>query len=101
MRGMQTIEIRKGYQTSFHGRWVIIGGGGYALFFFADPLLQTAGGVALGPTQGSKYVQPWIGTYMPLVSLGLFQPFPTLIASDPEDWVNVGPGKLTIVPVGV
>ena len=80
---------------------MIIGGGGYPLFF-ADPLPQTGGRVAVGPTQGSKYVQLWIWTNIPLVSLGLAQPLPTSILTlDPEDGVNVGPGNVMIVPVGV
>jgi len=86
---------------AFHGQWVIIGRGGYALFL-VDPLPQTGGTVAAGPTQGSGYVQLWIWTYIPLVSLGLTQPLPTSILTfDPEDEVNVGPGNVMIVPVGV
>jgi len=88
-------------RTTYHGCGVIIGGGGYDLFFAAAPP-HTGGGAALGPTQGSRYVQLWIWTYMPLVSLGLTQPFPASIFTfDPEDWVNVGPGMVMSVPVGV
>ena len=87
--------------TPSHGRAVGIGGGGYPLFFAPAPP-HTGGGVAAGPTQGSKYEQLWIWTYMPLVSLGLTQPFPASIFTfDPDDWVNVGPGMVMTVPVGV
>ena len=92
----------KGGQAVLPGGGVTSGrGGGYALFF-VDPPPQTGGTVAVGPIQGSKDEQLWIGTYIPLVSLGLAQPFPTSILTfDPEDGVNVGPGNVMIVPVGV
>jgi len=94
-------EMRKCGRMVSHGHCVAIGGGGYALFFAAAPP-HTGGGVAAGPTQGSKYEQLWIGTYMPFVSLGLAQPFPiSILTFDPDDWVNDGPGMVIIVPVGV
>ena len=88
-------------RTASHGPGVTFGGGGYPLFFAIAPP-HTGGGVAFGPIQGSKYEQLWIGTYIPLVSLGLAQPLPTSIFTfDPPDWVNVGPGMVMTVPVGV
>lgn len=99
------MEMRKRGRTGSHGAGVTIGrgggGGGYPLFFETVPP-HAGGGVAFGPTQGSKYEQLWTGTYMPLVSLGLAQPFPmSIFTFDPPDWVNVGPGMVMTVPVGV
>jgi len=92
----------KGSRAALHGRGVTLGRSGEYALFFADSPPQTGGRVAVGPTQGSRYEQLWIGTYIPIVSLGLTQPFPTSIFMfDPEDGVNVGPGSVMIVPVGV
>jgi len=88
----------KGKPKGFGGH---LGGGGYDLF--VDPvLLQTGGTVAVGPHQGSGYEQPDILTYIFCVSSELNQPFPaSILLFDPELGVNVGPGNVTIAPVGV
>jgi hypothetical protein len=55
------------------------------------------------PSQGSGYVHPETGTAIPAVSLGWFQPLPTLgvavAAGTPLVLVNVGAGSVGIGPV--
>jgi len=60
-----------------------------------------AGGAAWpSPTQGLRYVHAGIGTIKPVVSEGLAQPVPALMAA-PLDDVKEGTGRVGIAPVGV
>jgi len=63
----------------------------------AAPAPQAAGGAVPGSTQGSRYVQEGMGTFMRVVSDGFAQPFPALT----DFPVNVGTGNVGMVPVGV
>lgn len=73
--------------------------GGTGASRFAALLHSGDGGSAL-PTQGSRYEQVGIGTAMPLLSAVFAQPLPASTVA-PDDFVNVGAGRVGMGPVWV
>lgn len=55
----------------------------------------------MGLTQGSRYVQPEMATFIGALSAALFHPLPALIVAVLPMLVNVGAGSVTKLPVGV